>query len=156
MFAGRRGGKRDITLCIVYGQVLFFLGPNATFLGFDDEESLASLIFYNYGLYTFAYTLGLLWTHLDHGVLGNIDLRWDRIRNFDPVTAAVFVVLTLVSLALAGFQLYLLYVKGDMYWYLIAYIVVTLSVALLAYILRSTHFVHCHHYILFAFLIPLT
>ena len=69
-FEGRNGTKRDIAACMGLGILLYPLGPNATILGFDDENSLSMLIIYDYVIYTISFTLGLLWTHLDTGVLG--------------------------------------------------------------------------------------
>jgi uncharacterized membrane protein YhaH (DUF805 family) len=74
----------------------------------------------------------------------------------DCVTLTVFIVIVVLGLGLAVLQLYLLAEKGVIYWYLGAYFTVILGVALIAVCRRHTHDLHCHHYILFGLIIPLT
>lgn len=138
------------------GICLYPLGPNATILGFDDDESLSMLIVYDYVIYTIMFTLGLLWTHLDSGILGQIDLTWASMQRMTPSAMVVFGLLVLGGLALVAFQLFLLELKGLLWWYIAGYGALIAIIALVTFLVRKTHTLHIHHYILFALIVPLT
>jgi hypothetical protein len=73
--------------------VIYFLGPNATILGFDDEPSLGALILYNFLIYTLPFSLGLQWTYIDEGLLKNFNISIEHLRSLDR-KACVILALT--------------------------------------------------------------
>jgi hypothetical protein len=156
LFSGRRTEFRDFFACLAIGTVLYFIGPNATLKGFDDTSSLGGLVLYDFCAWTAAFWLGVNWTHMDIKPLRMLELNLQAMRRWSWQLWLLFVLASCALLGAAGYELYLLYARGLLFYVLIGYgtCFVTLFVVWLC--VRSTHSFHLHHYQLFGLLVPCT
>jgi len=98
---------------------------------------------YNYYIWTFAFFLGLQWTHMGQGILGRFVLSWDIMKTWPAILWAVFVALIVGALALVA----VMFVH-----YRAAHVLPQYAIWLIAlpswfyYKSRGCKNVHLHHY----------
>lgn len=156
IISGRHHSYRDFLACIFLGTAIFFLGPNATLKGFDDTSSLGVLVLYDYCAWTTAFWLGINWSHLDVKCLRKFTLNFNEMRVWPCQLWLLFVVAVLLLFGAAGYEMYLLYDRGLLYYELIGYGAFCVLIFLIWLCIRHTHEFHLHHYQLFAVIVPMT
>lgn len=146
----------DLGMCLGFGCLLHFLGPNATLLGLNDTSDWGEILMYDFLAWSVAFWLGIHWTHLDSGELKKLVLSWEYMQNWSVKLWAIFSASLLAGFGLAVYNLYLLQDRGLLVYVAVGYSSMFLTMMILAYYFKDTHEFHLHHYQLFAMLIPLT
>lgn len=114
--------------------------------------SARELFNYNYFIWTLAYFVGLQFTHLDNGILSQLTLDWNVMKNWPWYMWLIFSGLILLLTSIVTYIFYLYYLIGYLSSYLtfLAGAVAVLSFFAKYYSLWGYH-LHIHHWFLGAF-----
>ena len=103
---------------------------------------------YNYFVWTFAFFIGLQFTHLDVGFMQSFTLDWSVMKNWPWWMWVIFCGLILLILSIFSYLFYLYHTVGFLMIYLGLLVVTIGSFALITYCLRQNYNLHIHHYVL--------
>jgi hypothetical protein len=113
------------------------------------EYSTWEVFQYNYFIWVLAYFVGLQFTHLDTGILQELTLDWNIMKNWPLILWVIFIGLILLFVTIIGYIFFLYYSIG----YLSAYITLLTTFAsafsfLIYWYNLLGYTLHVHHWFL--------
>ncbi len=112
---------------------------------------------FNYFVWTLGFFLGLQFTHLDQGILQNLTLDWNVMKNWPWYMWVIFCGLILLILAIFTYLSYLYYSIGilKIYFGMVVLLILVLSFITMKMKAQKRH-LHIHHYFIGLVMVALT
>jgi hypothetical protein len=160
-FLSRRGDYWELLKLLLSGPLLFVFAPSVALSPLTpavrhDQVPYAAYIVASFFL---PYLIGLHWTYLDR--VRFLQLAGDKCTTpseWSTCAAAesCFVLaMTLIGVLYVSWGAYQMVSLGYALFYLVGYVAAGLTTVLVTWLLRESHYLHFHHYMLFGSCIPL-
>jgi hypothetical protein len=155
IFSSRKNEETTYCYYILISVFLYFIGPNAVILGFSDEFDSWAIRLSNF-LYISGYVAGIHFNYLDVGMLQKLSLSSHHIMQWGREIWGIFIAICVIVVGLLSLMVNEIIILGRLGIYIGIYSVIILIIAIIGMMLRNTHEIHFHHYILGVLFLPLT
>lgn len=147
-------------MCIaLVAAALYWTGPimllNGECIGATVAERIVDALPRQAAAFSVPFIFASMWTMMDR-IPGMSEVNWSAhyIRRWGKRQFIAVGIGAALSLSAAAYALYSLARIDRLQWYLLAYVILFVCFALLAYLRRRSHYVHIHHYSILV-LVPL-